>query len=128
MSDVCLGDTPVLDEVGFSAGSPAVTIVYKANGGTVRGTVEKCGTGQVWLVPQDAPARRHYAGACDATSNGPSRFEINGVPPGESYALAVPGYELWPGNVDAAFVQRASRLSVRAGETTQADLSLSTVR
>jgi hypothetical protein len=128
VSDVRLGDTPVLEEVEFSAGSPELTIVYKANGGTVRGTVEKCGSGQVWLVPQDAPARRHYAGICDGTSNGPSRFEITGVPPGEYYALAVPGYELWPGNVDAALLQRATRLSVRGGETTQADLSLSSVR
>jgi Carboxypeptidase regulatory-like domain len=128
VSDVRLGDTPVLEEVEFSAGSPELTIFYKANGGTVRGTVEKCGTGQVWLVPRDAPARRHYAGTCDGTSNGPSRFEITGVPPGEYYVLAVPGYELWPGNVDAALLQRATRLSVRAGETTQAELSLSTVR
>ena len=128
VSDVRLGDTPVPEEVEFSAGSPELTIFYKANGGTVRGTVEKCGTGQVWLVPQDAPARRHYAGTCDGTSNGPSRFEIAGVPPGEYYALAVPGYELWPGNVDAALLRRATRLSVRAGETTQAELSLSTVR
>jgi hypothetical protein len=30
--------------------------------------------------------------------------------------------------VDGAFLQRATRLSVRAGETTQADVSLSTVR
>jgi hypothetical protein len=128
ISDVRTGDTPVLEEVELSAGSPELTIFYKANAGTVRGTVEKCGTGQVWLAPLDAPARRHYAGACEGTSNGPSRFEITGIPPGEYYVLAVPGYELWPGNVDAALLQRASRLSVRAGETTQADLSLSTVR
>jgi carboxypeptidase family protein len=128
VSDVRLGDTPVLEEVEFSAGSPELTIYYKANGGTVRGTVEKCGSGQVWLVPHEAPARRHYAGACDGTSNGPSRFEITGIPPGDYYALAVPGYELWPGNVDTALLRGATRLRVRAGETTQAELSLSGVR
>lgn len=128
VSDVLLGDTPVPEEVEFSAGSPELTIFYKANAGAVRGTVEKCGSGQVWLVPRDAPSRRHYAGSCDGTSNGASRFEITGVPPGEYYVLAVPGYELWPGNVDAALLQRATRLSVRAGETTQAELSLSAMR
>jgi Carboxypeptidase regulatory-like domain len=123
-----LGEAPVLDEVELSAGSPELTIVYKTNGGTVRGTVEKCGTGQVWLVSQDARSRGYFAGACDGAPVGPSRFEIAAVPPGEYYALAVPGYELWPGNVDAAFLQRATRVTVRAGETTQAALALSTMR
>jgi hypothetical protein len=118
-----LGETPVLDEVELTAASPEVTIFYKTNGGTVRGTVEKCGTGQVWLVSQEAGPRRHFTGACDGT-----RFEITAVPPGEYYALAVPAYELWPGNVDATFLQRATRLTVRAGEITQTDLSLPLLR
>jgi Carboxypeptidase regulatory-like domain len=128
LNAIRMGDTPVLDEVELSAGSPELTIVYSTNGGTVRGAVEKCGTGQVWLVSQDAPARRHFVGACDGAPFGPSRFEITAVPPGEYYALAVSGSELWPGNMDAALLQRATRVTVRAGETTQADLSLSTLR
>jgi hypothetical protein len=58
----------------------------------------------------------------------PSRFEITAVPPGEYYALAVPGSELWPGNLAAALLRRATRVTVRAGEITQAELSLSTAR
>jgi hypothetical protein len=118
------GDTPLLEEVELSAGSPDLTIVYKSDGGSVRGAVEKCGTGQVWLVALHAPQLRNYFAACDAAG----RFEFNAVRPGDYYAIALPGYELWPGTVDAAILQRAARLTVRPVETTRADLTLSTLR
>ena len=46
-------DREVLGErVELSAGSPPVTILYKADGGGVRGTVQDCGSGRVVLVPE----------------------------------------------------------------------------
>jgi hypothetical protein len=124
LDSVRAGDTPVLEELELSAGSPDLTIIYKSDGGTVRGAVEKCGTGQVWLVPQQGPRPRNYVAACDAAG----RFEFTAVRPGDYYALAVPGYELWPGTVSAAILQRAARLTVRAAETTRVDLTLSALR
>jgi hypothetical protein len=38
-------------EVEFSSGAVPITLVYKANGGAVRGTVERCDWGSVALVP-----------------------------------------------------------------------------
>ena len=124
VDSVRAGDTPVPEELELSAGSPDLTIVYKSDGGTVRGAVERCGTGQVWLVPQQSPRPRNYIAACDAAG----RFEFTAVRPGDYYALAVPGYELWPGGVNAAILQRAARITVRAAETTRVDLTLSALR
>lgn len=118
------GDIPLLEEVELSAGSPDLTLVYKSDGGTVRGVVEKCGTGQVWLVALQAPRLRNYFAACDAAG----RFEFTTVRPGDYHAIAVPGYELWPGNIDAAILQRAATLTVRPAETSRVDLTLSTLR
>uniref|UniRef100_Q020K2 Cna B domain protein n=1 Tax=Solibacter usitatus (strain Ellin6076) TaxID=234267 RepID=Q020K2_SOLUE len=124
VESVRAGETPVLEELELSAGSPGLTIVYKSNGGTVRGAVEKCGTGQVWLIPQQGPPPRNYFAAC----NTEGRFEFTAVRPGDYYAVAVPGYELWPGGVNAAILQRAARLTVRPNETTGLDLTLSALR
>lgn len=115
------GVTPVWDAVEISGDSPELTIAYKTHGGTVRGSVEKCGSGQVLLVRQDRP-RGTLVADCDALG----RYQINAVRPGEYYAVAVPDFSLRP--FDAALTQMATRATVRAGETTQLVLSLSTVR
>ena len=115
------GEVPVWDGVEISADSPELAVVYKTHGGTVRGSVEKCDSGQVLLVRQDRP-RGAMVADCDATG----RFQIGAVRPGEYYAVAVP--DLGPRPVDAALLQGATRATVRAGETTQLDLSLSTLR
>ena len=50
-------------EVELSSGAVPITLVYKTNGGTVRGTAEKCASGGVVLVPQEpgsAAARDFY--------------------------------------------------------------------
>ncbi len=115
------GEAPGWDGMEISADSAELAVAYKTNGGAVRGSVEKCGSGQVLLVRQDRP-RGALAADCDATG----RFQISAVRPGEYYALAVP--DLGPRPIDAAFIQMATRATVRAGETTQFDLSLSTLR
>lgn len=128
LDSVRLGDVLVTDEVELSAGSPELTIVYRNDGGSVRGTVEKCGMGQVWLIPRDYPRVRNSFAACDVAADGSGRFQISGIRPGEYYALAVPGEELWSGNVDATFIRRATTVTVRASETTQIDLKPSSSR
>jgi hypothetical protein len=115
------GVTPVWDVVEISGGSPELTVAYKTHGGAVRGSVEKCGSGQVLLVRQDRP-RGSLAADCDAMG----RYQISAVRPGEYYAVAVPDLGSRP--IDAALIQMATRATVRADETTQLDLSLSTVR
>jgi hypothetical protein len=118
---VRLGDVDVAaSEVEIMSGAPPITIVYKPNGGTVRGTAEKCGSGRVWLVPQDAA--RQWLGFlrvahCDAND----RYEFTAVRPGDYYALALPSDGPLPG-LDLALFAQAAKVTVRAGESTSADL------
>lgn len=84
---------PFTPEVERSPGA-SLTLVYKTNGGTVRGTVEKCAAGWVVLVPQD-PARRWPDAlrevGCDGQASGSDRYEITAVRPGQYYVLALSG-------------------------------------
>jgi hypothetical protein len=89
----------------------------------VRGAVENCAAGQVQLIPQEPALRRggfiHYA-RCD--SNG--RYEITAVRPGDYYAFALGGNGVAyaPQGWNDTTLTQASRVTVRAGEATQADL------
>lgn len=98
----------------------AITIVYKADGGSVRGKAEDCASGGVVLVPSD-PARRRQiffkSGACDSNSN----YEIDAVRPGDYYALAFAGNGPVP-MLDDALLNQAVKVSVRAREASLADL------
>jgi hypothetical protein len=111
-------------DVELSSGALPLTLVYKTNGGTVRGTVEKCASGGVVLVPQDAAMRWGFAHAARCDANG--HYEITAVRPGEYCALAFTA-DYWPGPLNAArvddrLVDQASKVTVRAGEGSSADL------
>jgi hypothetical protein len=82
-----LGGRDVIgQEVELKAGTPPVRIVYKANAGAVRGTVENGEGATVILWPQASLSadwvRALRCGAAGA-------FEIGGITPGEYYAVAV---------------------------------------
>jgi hypothetical protein len=77
------GEALAWDGMEISADSLELAVVYKTHGGAVRGSVEKCGLGQILLVRQDRP-RGALVADCDATG----RFQINAVRPGEYYAVA----------------------------------------
>jgi hypothetical protein len=110
-------------------GDLPLTIAYKLNGGSVRGTVENCGGGAVLLVPQDPALRRdgfiHRAG-CGKDG----RYEIQAVRPGEYYALAIavddpagqPNRFAFPVNLDRNPINQSVRVTVRPNEATLADV------
>jgi 5-hydroxyisourate hydrolase-like protein (transthyretin family) len=124
IDSVRLGDAVLEGEVTLSAASPEVVVVYKTNGGTVRGAVENCGTGRLLLMPQSGPVWGFRAGACD----GAGRFEMVGVRPGEYYALAIAGDQPVTPETARPYLAGTARVTVRAGEVTQADLKLSSLR
>jgi hypothetical protein len=124
IDSVRLGETALEGEVELSAASPEVVLVYKTNGGTARGTVENCGAGKVLLTPQSGPVWGSRTGTCD----GPGRFEIGGLRPGEYYALAFPGDQPVTPETVGPFLPGAARFTVRAGEVTRTDLKLSGLR
>ena len=110
--------------VELSSGALPITVVYKANGGTVRGTVEQCGYGGVMLEAQD-PAERWRDWARPARCDANGRYEITGVRPGEYYAVATtadPSSSLWDPSWDDRMIDRAAKVTVRAGEASSADL------
>ena len=117
------GQTRGWDELELAAGSAELVLIYKSYGGRLRGTVGNCGSGQVLLVAQDAP-RFARAVDCDAWGH----FQMDAIRPGEYSAVAVRGPDLGPRRVDAVLLQAASRVTIRAGETTQLDLTVSSVR
>jgi len=111
-SDALTGDITI-------AADSTVTVLYKSNGGVVRGKVENCASGGVLLVPSIAVLRRSglsNAAPCDA--NG--QYEIRAVRPGDYYALAFAGNgPVLP--IDDELLKRAMKVTVRAGEATSAD-------
>ena len=98
----------------------AITVMYKSDGGSVRGSAENCASGGVLLVPADPVLRRpgfSKSGPCDAAGH----YEIRAVRPGDYYALAFAGN----GPVlalDQALLNQAVKVTVRAGEASSADL------
>ena len=124
LDSVRLGDAELYaPNVELTSGALQLTLVYKSDGGSVRGAVENCGGGGVLLVPQD-PARRWDASILWARCDSNGRYEIASVRPGEYYALAFPGNEdrLLRPDLDDRMLTQASRVSVRSGEATSADL------
>jgi hypothetical protein len=112
-ADLLAAAVPILSDT-------TVTVVYRTDGGAVRGVAEACFSGGVLLVPKDPERRRTGAsrsGACDAAG----KYEILAVRPGEYYALAFAGNgPVLP--VDETLLQLASRVTVRAGEASVLDL------
>jgi 5-hydroxyisourate hydrolase-like protein (transthyretin family) len=110
-------------KVSLSSGAAAIEIVYKTNGGTVRGAVENCAAGDVVLMPQERdrwwkPFIRTVR--CDSKD----RYEAAGVRPGEYYALAfaADGYSPLDERKFDDFLQSATRVTVQAGAASSADL------
>jgi Carboxypeptidase regulatory-like domain len=117
---VRVGDADLItQEVEFSSADVAITLVYKTDGGSVRGAAENCASGGVVLVPRD-PSRRpgfSKSGPCDSSDH----YEVRAVRPGDYYALAFAGN----GPVlalDEALLNQAVKVTVRAGEASSADL------
>jgi carboxypeptidase family protein len=114
----------------YSAALP-LRVTYRSDGGTVRGTVEDCGNAAVMLMPQDpAWQRTEYIRRSTCESNG--HYEISAVRPGEYLALAVdpsdPAVSFLATELTQAHINQASRVTVRANESTLVDLRVIPVR
>jgi len=110
------------DEVSLISGGAGLTVSYKSDGGTVRGTIEKCSGARVILIPSD-PVLQHDEFERSATCDDSGHFEIGQVRPGAYYGFAV----AWSQNsnlYDAAFLNQATRISVRPNEPVTAEIRL----
>lgn len=121
LDSIRLGDQDARGWVSILSDAQPLTVTYKLGGGTVRGTVEGCGDAHILLIPQDPALRRHafiYIGACG--QNG--RFEFPAVRPGEYYGLADAGKPSAAILQDDGLLKQASKVTVRANESTSADI------
>ena len=107
--------------VQILSGSSAVTVVYKMDGGAIRGTAENCKSGGVFLVAHD-----HgwiVGGKCDAQDH----YEINAVRPGDYLVVAAQGAS-WSSTPPINLVMvrdvlsKATSATVKAGQVTTVDL------
>jgi hypothetical protein len=106
----------------LSPGAPPITVRYKADGGAVRGSAEKCDSGRVLLVPVDSALRPAFlrTALCDSHNH----YEFAGVRPGEYYAVAFAGISppnFMPG-LDDTLLNQGTHVTVRPNETSPADL------
>lgn len=126
LDSIRIGDRDALESaVEMAPGAQPLTVAYKFGGGTVRGAVERCAGGTVRLLPQDKAMWRQgfvFFAPCDSNN----RYEIHAVRPGPYYALAIGGDSTtpWYGAIwdDDGLVHNASTITVRAGESSLADL------
>jgi hypothetical protein len=111
-------------EVELSSGTMPITLVYKINGGTVRGTVDNCTSGSVALVPQN-PALRQPIFLRRAECDPGGHYGFEAVRPGDYYVVAFAGTGpllLLEAIEDVGLLAQASTVTVRAGENSQLDL------
>jgi hypothetical protein len=90
LASVLLGEQEVLGQaVNLFSGSPSIHLIYKPNGGTVRGTVGSRERTEIVLIPDEALSSSLAAdfGHTVPCGSGNS-FEIRGLRPGGYYAWA----------------------------------------
>ena len=112
-------------EVELAPGAVPITVIFKTNGGTVRGTVENCASGWVVLVPRE-PAMRWQDFIRQERCDENGRYQVPAVRPGDYYVLAFAqdaASIFWAPHWDDALLGQASQVTVRAGESATADLS-----
>ena len=121
MAAVRIGDANLTTaEIDLSSGAAPITIVYKTDGGAVRGTAEKCAGGLVLLVPQD-PAIQSLGFFRSARCDSGDRYEFTAVRPADYFALAVSGNGGVP-QLDDILLGQATKITIRSSETTSIDL------
>jgi hypothetical protein len=105
---VMFGDQEVAGrEIEIQPASPPIRLIYKSDGGQVRGTVDKGAGASVVLLPQDMESI-DQAASVRCSEDG--KFDIGGVRPGSYYAIAV-HYLDWDALREPAFLQNLSAYS-----------------
>ena len=121
---VWLGDVELPAMELQLSGTASLTLQFRADGGTARGTAEKCNGGVVLLIPVD-PVLRAGAFLRNTVCDSQGRYQMSAVRPGDYYTLAfaasdppIPVLPHW----DDSTLNTAAKVTVRPGETTSLDL------
>jgi hypothetical protein len=122
LASIRIAEREVLGEtVELTAASSPISVLYRADSGGVRGTVEDCGSARVVLAPQERALQSIGDFVRQASCDAGGRFEISHMRPGEYYAYA---FDQLPPIKDLAelLVNHAVRVTVRSGEFSAAAL------
>ncbi|SPE40840.1 conserved hypothetical protein [Candidatus Sulfopaludibacter sp. SbA3] len=130
LDSVQLGGRDVLGQkVDLMDGSLPIRVIYKANGGRVRGSVEHCGG--IMVVPKDLGERSRQMlpwTPCDESG----RFDIGTLKPGDYYVVAFDRMPDDDSTADPAFfegiLRQAESVRVDGGQTTTVTPKLLTMR
>ena len=126
LASIEMGGRDVLGQwIEIASGALPIVITYRADGGTVRGTVEECGGATVTLLPRE-PDLQYAEFVKQARCGANGRYEITGLRPGEYYAWAFdrPVGPLDYASVAGLWAGQAARVTVRAGEATEASMKV----
>jgi 5-hydroxyisourate hydrolase-like protein (transthyretin family) len=128
-ASITLGDREILGQtVEIGSGSAPIRIVFKADGGTIRGTVEDCGNATIAVTPEDpAIERGNLSFVPFARCAEDGHFEFHGLPPGRYYALALAQLDddksaFW--SSFPSLINKAVSVEVTAGQTSTVELKV----
>jgi hypothetical protein len=126
LASIEMGGRDVVGQyVEIAPGTLPVTITYRADGGTLHGTVEDCGGATVVLAPRE-PVLQYAEFIRQVKCGERGRYEIGAVRPGEYFAFAF-DRSVGPlefGTVAGQWAGQAVRVTVRAGEGTDVPLKV----
>ena len=122
---ILLGSTDVTSQrVELTPASPPLKIVLKL-AGTIRGAIEDADAGIVVLFPQSV------TGIAYSASSGAGRtFELDGIPPGDYYAIALDHFDsrtMAEALRLRSLMPRASSIKVQKGSVTTVPLRVNHV-
>ena len=116
------GQDGMAGPVYLGSGNDQAEIVFRAGGGTVSGNVEDCQGGLVAVIPvqENLRSASRKFDRCDALGH----FTIQAVRPGDYYAFAVAPTSVAGPLALVTLLPQATKVTVRAGETTRLDLKV----
>lgn len=129
LDSIRLGDNEALThDAVIASPEQQLTITYKWNVGTIRGTVKDCNAGRVILIPQEVALRRREfirVGTC----NQGDQFELPALRPGDYYAIAISGDSAMPWyalKIDESLFKQGNTVTVQEGQTANVEFRLVT--
>lgn len=132
LASIMLGTREMLgQDVAFADGADALKIVYKSDGGTIRGTVEDCGGATVIVAPEDPTLQRgEYSFTPSSHCTDDGHFELRSLRPGRYLAFAFAQLDGTVADFLSSLpmlMDKAVTVEVRAGETSSAELKVTSM-
>jgi carboxypeptidase family protein len=124
LASITLGDQDILGKlVEFSPDSAHLRVVYRSDGGTLRGTVENCGNATIAIAQRNVPSVRF----AHCTEGG--HFEIPNLRPASYYAFAFDKLEANTSNFLSSLpslINKAVTVEINAGQVSNIELKITT--